>query len=56
MNMKVIVVLCLIACVFAKWTVVDNDYETIAISTSFVNATGGYVTGGTATLSPLFLL
>jgi len=39
----------------ADWTIVQNHYETIALSTSFVNATDGWVTGGTASLDPLFL-
>lgn len=49
-------VFCLLSCVvLGDWAIVQNHYETIALSTSFVGSTTGWVTGGTATLDPLFL-
>lgn len=54
--MKGLLFLSLFVCyAFANWAIVQNHYETIAISTSFVNSTGGWVSGGTASLDPLFL-
>jgi len=54
-SVSVLVLCALCALTLGEWTLVQNDYETIAMATSFSNATGGWVTGGTASLDPLFL-
>merc|ERR1712137_234095 len=55
-NMKVLLgLLLLISVASCTWSVVKKDTGTIAIATSFTAANTGYVAGGTASLSPLFL-
>jgi hypothetical protein len=55
--MKVVwVVLLLCGLAFAEWSIIQQNYEVIAMATSFVNATGGWVAGGTGSVEPLFLL
>lgn len=39
----------------ATWTVVDNDYATIAMAVSFLGPTTGWVAGGSGSLQPLLL-
>lgn len=46
--------LCII-CNAQQWSVLHSNYETIALSTSFVSDTNGYVGGGSASLDALVL-
>ena len=56
MNRSILLALCVLCTfTFATWTVVDQDFATIALTTSFVGSQTGYVAGGTGSLQPLFL-
>mmetsp|Transcript_263 Transcript_263/g.299 ORF Transcript_263/g.299 Transcript_263/m.299 type:complete len:387 (-) Transcript_263:27-1187(-) len=54
--LKLLVLVNLFASVFsASWTVVDSNYETIAMSCDFQTATTGWVAGGSSSAQPLLL-
>eukprot|EP01095_Lingulamoeba_sp_RSL-Kostka_P007959 TRINITY_DN25_c2_g1_i1.p1 TRINITY_DN25_c2_g1~~TRINITY_DN25_c2_g1_i1.p1 ORF type:complete len:404 (+),score=196.09 TRINITY_DN25_c2_g1_i1:35-1213(+) len=52
-KLALLLVLFVIGVYSQSWNVVDKDYATIAMSTSFVAPSTGYIGGGSASLQPL---
>ena len=55
MKRSFLAVVLFVAFASCSWQIVDSDFATIAIATSFWESTTGYVAGGTASVQPLFL-